>query len=251
MYMTGIWVVFFLLTFIVVARYLCKKWHQDFYKLFYWLPVAIVITYFMWAYVQFFLDFGLIPQNMEELKILFSPYGYDFHFIWLIVWALISLFLFFRKIQRYETKRIRVDIMFFSLVLSLIPMGVFLIFGDNFIGKPNNGFLTLKPLTTESELNKFNGVYPIGLFLSFAAAFSVLLTYFMKKKRKQFGQWILWFIVLIIWLNIVFMFQQYPRYGIMSFEWMTFDIKQYTSFFVIMFCLHMYYKRANKIKISV
>ena len=251
MYMTGIWIVVFLLTFIVVSRYLCKKWHQDFYKLFYWLPIAIVITYFMWAYVQFFLDFGLIPHSLEELKILFSPYGYDFHFIGLIIWLLISMFLFFRKIQRYETKRIRVDIMFFSLVLSLIPMWLFLIFGDNFIGKPSNGFLTLKPLTTESELNKFNGVYPIGLFLSFAAAISVLLAYFIKKKRKQFGEGILWFIFLIMWLNIVFMFQQYPRYGIMSFGGMTFDIKQYTSFFVIMLCLHVYYKRANKLKTSV
>ncbi len=251
MYMTGIWIVFFLISFIVVSKYLCNKWHQDFYKLFYWLPIAIIITYLMWAYVQFFLDFGLIPHSMEELKMLFSPYGYNFHFIGLILWFVISLFLFFRKIQRYETKRIWADIIFFSFILSLIPLWIFLIFGDNFIWKPSNWFLTLKPLTTESELNKFNGVYPIGLFLSLAATVVTLITYFIKRKKKQFGESVLGFVFLIVWLNIVFMFQQYPRYGIMSIGGTTFDIKQYVSFFVIMLCLHIYYKRQHKLNTSV
>jgi hypothetical protein len=38
------------------------------------------------------------------------------------------------------------------------------------------------------------------------------------------------------------MFQQYPKYGIISIWWLTFDIKHYVSFFVIMFCLYIYYK---------
>ena len=251
MYMTWIWIIVFLLSFIIVSRYLCHKWHQDFYKLFYWLPIAILLTYFMWSYVQFFLDFGLIPQSMQELKILFSPYGYDFHFVWLLIWFMMSLVIFFRKIQRYETKRIWADILFLSLWLSLVPLWVFLIFGDNFIGKPSNGFFSLKPLTTESELNKFNGVYPIWLFVSFMSILVVLLTYFIKKQVKHFGVWIWWFVFLIIGMNVTFMFQQYPRYGIMTFGWITFDIKHYISFFVIMYCLHVYYKRSHKIKASV
>jgi len=251
MYMTWIWIVVFLLSFIIVSRYLCYKWHQDFYKLFYWLPIAILITYFMWSYVQFFLNFGLIPQSVEELKILFSPYWYNFHFVWLLIWFMISIVLFFKKIQRYETKRIWADILFLSLWLSFVPLWIFLMLGDNFIGKPNSWFFSLKPLTTESELNKFNGVYPIGLFMSVMSIFVVLLTYFIKKQVKHFGAWILWFVFLIIWMNVTFMFQQYPRYGIMTLWWITFDVKHYISFFVIMYCLHIYYKREYKIKASV
>ncbi len=242
LYMTGIWIIIFLISFIVVARYLCKKWHQDFYKLFYWLPIALIITYFLWSYVHFFLNFGILPSSLEELKILFSPYNYSFHFIGILLWFVLSLHLFFVKIKRYENKKIWADIFFFSLILSLIPLGIFLMLGDNFLWKPSSSFLSLKPLTTESELNKFNGVYPIWLFLSIVASVIAMITYYLRKKKKQFGQSILGFVYLLLGLNIVFMFQQYPRYGVMSIFGITFDIKQYVSFFVIMFCLHIYFK---------
>ena len=62
--------------------------------------------------------------------------------------------IFFSSIKRPENKRVRADILFFSITLSLIPLGVFLAFGDNFIGKASTGFLAVKPLTTHSELNK-------------------------------------------------------------------------------------------------
>lgn len=251
MYMTGIWIIFFLVSFISVSKYLCNKWHQDFYKIFYWLPIAIIIIYFMWSYIQFFLSFGIIPISWEELNILISPYGYDFHFVGILIGVIISLFIFFRNIKRDENKKIRIDILFFSSVLSLIPLGIFLVFGDNFIWKSNAGRFSVKPLTTQSELNKFGSVYPVWLFLSFMSIFVVIITSIIKKKRKRFGDGILGFVYLLLGMNIVFMFQQYPRYGIISIWWLTFDIKHYVSFFVIMFCLHLYYKWNQKNNVSV
>ncbi len=250
-YMTGIWIVVFLMSFIVVAKYLCYKWHQDFFKFFYWLPIAIIITYLMWSYFQFFLDVAIIPTSWYDLKLLISPYWYKLHFVGIITWFVLSLYLFFRKIKRYENKKIWADIIFFSLSLSLIPLWIFLIFGDNFIWKPNSWFLSLKPLTTQSELNKFSWVYPIWAFLSIMAALVSVIVYFVKKNKKRFWEWLIGFVYLIIWLNIIFMFQQHPRYGIMSFWWLVFDIKQYISFFVIMFCFHIYYKWQNKMKEQV
>jgi len=244
--MVGVWVVVFLFTFIIVSKYLCKKWHQDFYKLFYWLPIAILFIYFFGAYTQFVLDYWLIPRSLQEIKILFSPYWYNFNFIGLLIWFVISLFLFFKKIQRYETKRIRIDIIFFSLVLSFIPFWIFLIFGDNFIWKPSNSIFTLKPLTIDSELNKFNWVYPIWLFLSIWASIVIVISHFLKKKRKQFWEWIIWFILFLLGINVIFLFQQYPRYGVISFVGITFDIKHYISFFVMMYWLHIYYKWKSK-----
>jgi len=246
LYMTGLWIIFFLICFISVSKYLCNKWHQDFYKIFYWLPIAILITYFMWSYVHFFLNFGLIPLNLNDLKVLISPYGYNFHFVWLLIWFIISLFIFFVDIKRYENKRIWIDIMFFSILLSFIPLWMFLIFGDDFVWKINNWWLSIKPLTTQSDLNKFGQVYPIWLFFSFLSMFVVSIIILLKKKLKKFWLWLIWFMIWLLWLNIIFMFQQYPRYWIISFWWLSFDIKHYISFFVIMFCFHLYYKWNQK-----
>jgi len=246
MYMTWIWIISFLLSFIIVAKYLCTKRHQDFYKIFYWLPLAIAITYLFWSYSHFFLNHWAFPNSLEQLKLLFSPYWYHFHFTWLLIGFFISLLIFFLKIKRYENKKIWIDIMFFSTVLSMIPLGIFLVFGDNFIGKASTSWIAIKPLTTQTELNKFGSVYPIGLFVSFLAIIDVIIILINKKRKKSFWQWMLWFIYFIIGLNIIFFFQQYPKYGVISLWWITFDIKTYVSFFAIMICLQLYYKRNQK-----
>lgn len=246
MFMTGIWIIFFLISFISVSKYLCKKWHQDFYKIFYWLPIAIVIIYFLWSYAHFFLNFWLIPKNLEQINILISPYGYKFNFVGILIGIIVSFFIFFRNIKRYENKKIWIDIMFFSFVLSLIPLWIFLVFGDNFIWKFNAGWFSVKPLTTQSELNKFGSVYPVWLFLSFMSIFVVLLTAIIRKTKKRYWDGILGFVYLLIGINIVFVFQQYPKYGVISFWWLILDIKHYFSFFAIMLCLHLYYKWNQK-----
>lgn len=245
-YMTWVWIVFFLICFIFVSKYLCNKRHQDFYKIFYWLPIAIIITYFMWSYFNFFLNYWLFPINSEQVKILLSPYWYNFHFVWLLSWFVLSLFIFFMNIKRYENKKIWVDIIFFSFILSVIPFWIFLVFWDNFIWKSASSWIAVKPLTTQTELNKFWSVYPVWLFLSFLAIFNSLFILVMKRNKKRFGQWMIWFIYFVIWLNIIFLFQQYPKYWVISLWWVTLDIKNYISFFVIMLCLHLYYKRNQK-----
>jgi len=251
MYMTWIWIIIFLLSFIIVSNYLCNKRHQNFYKIFYWLPIAIIISYLLWSYSHFFLNYWLIPNSLEQIKILLSPYWYHFHFTWLIIGFVISLFIFFAKIKRQENKRIWIDIIFFSLILSIIPLGIFLVFGDNFIWQASTSWIAIKPLTTQTELNKFGSVYPVGLFLSFWAIFSVIITLISKRRKKRFGQGLLWFVYFILGLNIIFFFQQYPKYWVISMWWITFDIKTYISFFTIMLCLHLYYKRNQKWDIVV
>lgn len=245
-YMTGLWIIAFLISFIIVAKYLCNKRHQDFWKIFYWLPVAIIIVYCLWSYSHFVLNHGLFPQSIEQIKILLSPYWYQFHFSWLIIGYIIAMFIFFRAIKRNENKRIWIDILFFATILSFIPLGIFLTLGDNFVGKTSNSWIAIKPLTIQSNLNKFGAVYPVGLFLSFLATISALLTLTFKKYKKQFGIWLIWFIIFIIWYNFLLFFQQYPKYGVTSLGWIVFDIKTYISFFTIMLCLNIYYKRNQK-----
>ena len=184
-YMTGLWIIAFLLCFIWVAFALCKKWHQDFYKLFYRLPIALIITYICWAYAYFFLNVWLFPTSKAELLNIFSPYGYHFNFVGILVGYVISLIIFFSRIKRYESKQIWIDIIFFSTTISLIPLGIWLVFGDTFIWKYYTWALAIKPLTLNSELTKFGSVHPVWLYLSFVAIITTFIWIILKIKCKN------------------------------------------------------------------
>lgn len=247
-YMTWIGIISFLICFICIALALCKKWHQDFYKLFYWIPLAIVITYIMWAYVYFFLNVWIVPTSTAELINMINPYGYKFHFVGILIWAVISLIIFFNWIKRYESKQIWIDIFFFSTTLSLIPLWVCLAFGDNFIWTYSTWWFAVKPLTTSSELIKFGSVHPVWLYLSIMSIIVTIILWMSKAKKNNFGSGLLGFILLLVWLNVVFYFQQYPKYGVTSLYGFTFDIKHYVSLFVILLCLAVYFKRKRHTK---
>jgi hypothetical protein len=51
------------------------------------------------------------------------------------------------------------------------------------------------------------------------------------------------FAILLFIINIVLLFQQYPRYGVISMGSVMIDIKQYVSFLAIMYCLYIHHKR--------
>jgi hypothetical protein len=93
--------------------------------------------------------------------------------------------LFLRKIPRIENKKIWIDILFFAFSLSIVPLGIFLLLGDNFIGLPTTAGIGVKALHFESQLNKFDAVYPIGLFLSIGALLSTLTVWILKMTKKR------------------------------------------------------------------
>jgi hypothetical protein len=98
---------------------------------------------------------------MTELMTLLSPYGYKFHFVGLLIGIVIAIIIFLKKIKRIENKKIWIDILFYSITLSLVPLGLFLLMGDNFMGNSTTTWLGIKSLHSESQRNKFNLVYPI------------------------------------------------------------------------------------------
>jgi len=83
--MTGIGIIVSFLVFIIIARYLTKKYHQNFWKLFYWLPFLIVLTYFLGSYVSFIFEVGIFPTNWSEFLQILSPYGYKFHLLGVLI----------------------------------------------------------------------------------------------------------------------------------------------------------------------
>ncbi len=243
-YMTGFGIVIWFITFLAIAYYLIKKYHQDFWKFFYWLPVFTILMYLIWVYVDFALTTSLVPRSRNEFLILISPYGYKFHFVWIVIWMMISFRIFFKKIKRNENKKIWIDILFYSIWLSMIPIWIFFLLGDNFIWKTCQERICIKPLNIESELNKFNWVFPAWLFISIWAFISVLIGRLIRKKKQKFWLWVMWFVILILFTNIIMMvFQNYPKYWTISVGWIIFDIKQYISFILIMMLIYSRQKR--------
>ena len=113
-----------IIVFLVTTYYLCKKYNQDFIKLFNWLPWLIIPAYVLGLYVSAVLDGGsIIPSSLKFL----SPYGYRFSMIGVLVAIVFSMVLFLRNFRRSETKKIWIDIFFFGFVNALTVLGIFLL----------------------------------------------------------------------------------------------------------------------------
>jgi hypothetical protein len=151
--MTGIGIIISLLTLIIVVRYLSKKHLQGFWRFFYWLPLAITLVYFLWSYTQFILsNQSFFPATGEQILSIISPHGYKFHFAGIVLGVVISLIIFFRKIKTVENKKIWADIFFYGFTLSMVPLGIFLLLWDNFVGNryrffPRNKIASLREST--------------------------------------------------------------------------------------------------------
>jgi hypothetical protein len=239
--MTGIGIIVSFFVFLGIAQYLTKRYHQNFWKFFYWLPFLIVLTYFLWSYINFIFDVGIVPTNWSEFITLLSPYGYKFHFVGILIGMFISISIFLKKIRRIENKKVWSDILFLSLTLSLVPLWLFLLMGDNFIWATTTSWLGIKSLHSDSQRNKFNLVYPIGLFLSLWSLFIALFIKILKKKK--FGYGMLGFAIILIFISLILLLQQYSRHAVFSLWGITFDLKQYSAWILAIICYFTYRKR--------
>ena len=232
MMMVGIIIAFII--FLATARILTKRNHQDFLKLFYRLPWWLIFSYILWRYVSFVLESGTyFPSSFSNFLTILSPQNFNFHFVGLLIASWISISLFFSSIKRTENKKIRAYIIFLSLANALIIFWIFITLWDTIIWKPTDSMFAIRALTDNSDLTKFDWVYPVWLFISFGILIihiiiSILSIIF---KKNWLGMW--WLIWILIVLNIVFLFQSYPRYWLVSVFWTSFDVKQYASFIVI------------------
>ena len=220
--------------FLVTARILTKRNHQDFLKLFYRLPWWIILSYILWRYISFSLEtWNFIQTSFSSFLTILSPQNFNLHFVWLLLAWLIFLFIFFSSIKRTENKKIRADIIFLSLANALIVFWIFITLWDSIIWKPTDSIFAIRALTDNSALNKFDGVYPIWLFLSVGVLVIHVIVSVLSIILKKNWLWMWWLIWILMLLNIMFLFQSYPRYWLVSIFWMSFDVKQYASFIVI------------------
>ena len=233
--------------FLVTARILTKRNHQDFLKLFYRLPWRIILSYILWRYVAFSLEnWTFIPNSASSLLAIISPQNFNFHFVWLLLASWICLCIFFSSIKRTENKKIWADILFLSIANTLIIFWIFLTLWDTIIWTPTESIFAIRALSDNSDLTKFDGVYPVWLFISFGVLFVHVIVSLLSIILKKNWLWLRWLIWILIVLNIAFLFQSYPRYGLVSLFWVSFDVKQYASLIVIIHWIITAIRREKK-----
>lgn len=244
--MTWIGIVLSCITFLAASGYFCKRYHQNFWRLFYRLPLWIILPYLLGSYVSFALQNTILPQTLQDVATILFPHWYKFHFIWITLGLIVSIGIFLTKVKRLENKKIWLDIFFYSISFSLIILWIFLFFWDDFIGKTTQSVLAVKSLHSESQRNKFSSVYPIWLFLSILSLITVFFLRILRHIKKISSIGITWFISLLVLLNIVFMFQQYSRYWVYTIFGVTFDIIQHFTLLIILYLLFVSRRRKKK-----
>ena len=233
--------------FLVSARILTKRNHQDFLKLFYRLPGWIILSYILWRYTAFALEtWTYFPSSISDFLTILSPHNFNFHFVWILIASRICLSIFFSSIKRTENKKIRADIIFLSIANALIIFWIFITLWDTIIWKPTDSIFAIRALTDNTALTKFDWVYPIWLFISFGVLLIHIIVSLLSIILKKNWIWMRWLVWILIILNITFFFQYYPRYWVISILWTSFDVKQYLSLIVIISWIITAIKRENK-----
>ena len=257
-YLTWVWIVGFIMCFLFLVFRYCKKYSLNFWKFFNYLPIFLILPYLFWSYFNFILEyswrisennifkliFHIFPTSLEELFMIISPYWYNFHFIWIVFWLILAWYLFLNSIN-IKLERIKwIDIFFYSLSLSLVPLWFLLLMWNDFIWKPSNSFLAMKSFVDNVE---YNSTYPIWIFLSLSGLFSFFVTFFVHYINKKYWNGLVWFVILLLCLNIVFLYQQYPRHLSFSIWYFQFDIKNLFTMFLVL-CIMIYWFRIIKDK---
>lgn len=102
----------------------------------------------------------------------------------MIVGMIVFLIFFIQQQPGWLVKYKRIDCIFVGMMNAIIVLGLFLVIGDDMIGRSTESWIGIYAFTPMSEVAKFNKVYPVGLFLSAAALISYALSYIFKKKSS-------------------------------------------------------------------
>ncbi len=228
--MTGLWFIAWLMVFCWVCYMYSKKMNILFWDMFYSLPTIIAIVYFSWSYGYFILNSKhIIPHNIIELSQIIIPPNYNFQAWGLIIGIVISLIIFIYQKPSGIIRKKRIDCLFISYMNGLIVFWLFLVLGDDMIWLTTTNRLWIYAMTPFSEVAKFDQVYPVGIFVSTAALFSLLCSIFILKKKLPSWRWIWWFWIFFIILWFILIFQNYPRHGVTQVWSFFFDINQYIT----------------------
>lgn len=241
-YMTGLGIVIFILSIIFLVKFYSKRFNLNFWKFFNWLPLFLILPYILGSYFyNLFYNYIVFPLSINDLMLIISPYDYNFSFVWITLGLLLAVVFFLRSISIPIEKVKWVDVFFYSISLSLVPLGLFLVLGDDFIGLPTDRAFWVSAFMQDSFITRFSWVYPVGLFVSLIWIFSFIMVFFLNFVFRRYGIWVLWFIILLLLFNIVFHFQYYEK--VLDFSLFEYEIglKNYWTILLSLFLVYYYY----------
>jgi heme/copper-type cytochrome/quinol oxidase subunit 3 len=86
----------------------------------------------------------------------------------------------------------------------------------------------------------------VGIFLSLGALAVDVIINALKILTKKNGRGMRGFLGLLIVLNICFLFQQYPRNGVVEIFGAIWDVKQYLSLFLLLIGIYCIIRRNKR-----
>lgn len=243
----AIGIVLSIAVFVFTIWYLCKKHHQDFLKVFYKIPIWIIITYLLWRYFAVFLATkDAIPSSTSEIITILRLDHFNLNRVGILLAITLCFWFFFASIKRIENKKLRADILFSAVSNGIILLGLFLVLWDTVIWTSTQSIFAIKALSSESQLTKFYWVFPVWLFLSVWTIIINIIVHFWRILAKKSWRWLRWLLWILVVINICFLFQNYPKYGIITLWNLSLDIKQYFSIFILLIWVFGWLSRNRK-----
>jgi len=244
-HMTGLGIVAFLVVFLSLTHYEAKRNNLDSREFMKYIPLYIIIMYLLGSYVYYLIEeMVVLPFSFKQLLLYITPYKYAFHSIGITLWAIIGARKFLKE-KDDEEKRKWINIRTYSLLWALIPLGVFLVLGDTFIGKATEGSLYVSAIRSDSAVAIYDKVLPLWLWISLTGVIGWWAMYIIGRKTHPYrGLNALWILSLIF--SIIFLFQQYPRRVVSSVWWVTFDIKQYFFIALAIFFFVLWFNQKKR-----
>lgn len=227
-YMTWLGIFVFLAVFVFCVRKGTQKYRLPFRLFSRNFPILLIIVYLSSTYTRYLVSQRVIfPVTLEQLLLYLSPWQYRFY-LWGILWWAVLARNYFKKYipqKRYRLQRMFVFIK--SALRAAVPLWIFLTLGDTVIWKATDSRLSITALSRESNVATYGRVIPRWIYFSILA---IVCLVWMRKRlprgetRKRTP---LIIAIALFWLNILLLYQIYPRYLVIRIGNLTADFKNY------------------------
>jgi hypothetical protein len=238
--MTGLGVVWALITSMIVAYFMTRTKRLQFIKLFYRIPIALIVMYLLGGYASFAISSGsLLPTSMNDIFQILTPYEYSFHIIGLVIGWAMMVYQFLKTIPAEHEQKMRMNIIAVSVCAGLIPLGIWLLLGDDVIGTPTlsmRGVETFRP--DISQWSTLGSVYPVGILFTLTWLLGLVIHFVRRSTHPAQGYLTLGLVALCVAVIDTLIFQ--PQYGVMQLGDIRLNMTTYVSVGIALLLIHRY-----------
>lgn len=246
LYTMWIWIILCIIFFIVTLRRLSKKRGVNVDRFMRIFPRLLVVPYVLWSYSYYLIEqFVIFPTSRRQLLAYVSPANFEFHLIGLIVGILIVIFPWLQTMASAETRVRRVDVLYEACMLTLVPLGCFLLLGEQFIGKSTTSRLYVTAIQDQSIVAAHGHVIPLGILVAIIWLLSyVIFRWISRKPFYRPGLGYLGFGVFALLMALLVMYQIYPRHLVLGLGLgnLSLDIKNYALIILGGWSLRTYFR---------